>query len=79
MSEQTRRQNNTDRVLAYLQQHREATNAQLLEVGGFRFGGRLFELRKHYDITTDERHGGLVVYRYHGPKVPGQLPLWEAA
>lgn len=71
-----RRANNEDKVLAYLQQHREATNAQLLAVGGFRFGARIFSLRqKGYRIETAEKHGGLVTYRYLGFAEPGQMPL----
>lgn len=76
MSEATRRQNNATRVLAYLQDHGSATNAELLEVGGFRFGARIFDLRRHgYDIRTEPAHGGLVRYTYHGSVQPGQMSL----
>ena len=49
VSEATRRQNNANRVLAYLQAHGAATNAELIEIGGFRFGGREF-MRGEYGI-----------------------------
>ena len=67
MSEATRRQNNANRVLAYLQAHGAATNAELIEIGGMRFGGRLFDLRKQgHDIkTTMVGEGRTRFARYH--------------
>lgn len=76
MSEALRRLGNRDKLLAYLQQHRRATNAQLLAVAGMRFGARILELRAEHDIETEpQRAGGVVWYRYIGPKVPGQVGL----
>lgn len=76
MSETTRRQNNAARVLVYLQAHGAATNAELIEIGGIRYGGRLFELRRQgHDIRTEPLHGGLVRYTYHGYVQPGQMSL----
>jgi hypothetical protein len=47
-TEADRRKSNYDRVLEYLQvrHDRGATNGELLNVGGFRYGARIYELRK---------------------------------
>lgn len=40
-----------------------ASNRELSEVGGLRFGGRIFDLRAAgWRIETEKRGGGLVVY-----------------
>ena len=50
-------------ILERLQQG-PATNVELLEVGGMRFGARLHDLRKHgHEITSDRLHDGLWVYQ----------------
>lgn len=74
--ETVRRSNNRDRVLSFLQSHREATNVELLEIGGIRYGGRIFELRQQgHRIETAEHRGGVVRYLYLGHVVPGQQAL----
>lgn len=57
-----------ERVLAYLQRHGEASNVELCDpgIGGMRFGGRIFELRKRgHDIRRKHVGGGLWRYAYH--------------
>lgn len=72
--ERTRRQNNARKVLAYLQAHGEATNAELLRIGGFRYGGRVHELRKAgYVIDTIQVAKGLFKFVYRGSS--RQMPL----
>ena len=76
MSETHRRSTARDRVLAYLQSRGRATNAELNDVC-FRYGARILELRAQgYDIRTGEKHGGLVVYTYHGRKQLQQAELF---
>ncbi len=76
MTEQTRRLGNRDKLLAYLQEHRRASNVTLAGVAGLRFGGRVHELRGlGHDILTEPGHGGLVYYTYRGFKAPGQIEL----
>jgi hypothetical protein len=78
VSEIARRANNRDRALALLKDKRRVTNAELLDVAGFRFGARLKELRDAgYDIVTEPKDGGLVVYEYRGVKTPGQLEMFR--
>lgn len=61
------------RILAYLQAHRRAFHRELLEIGGFRYGGRIFELRREgHDIETISK-GGLAEYVYHGMRTAGRL------
>jgi len=51
-------------ILGRLQQG-QATNVELLAVGGMRFGARLHELRKAgHQLQTDEnKRTGIAVYR----------------
>ena len=54
------------RVLAYLEQHGEATNVELCrpEVGGMRAVGRIHELRRAgHAIEKKHLHGGIWAYR----------------
>jgi len=67
--EAERRESNRDRVLALLQQKGKAgaTNADLLGVGGFRYGARLFELRRMgYIIETLPAGEGLFRFVLRG-------------
>ena len=60
-TETERRKSNYDRVLEFLQVRfdRGATNSELLSVGGFRYGARIFELRKDgWEIETRPIAGG---------------------
>jgi hypothetical protein len=67
MEEQKRRESNRDRVLALLQAKREVTNADLLAVGGFRYGARLFELRRMgHVIETIPGENGLFKFVLRG-------------
>ena len=77
MSETQRRATNADRVLAYLQQHRVASNAELLDIGGFRYGARVHDARQQgHRIRTEKLAGGLTKYHYEGFTEPGTtLPL----
>ena len=79
MSEQIRRANNATRALALLQAKGPAgtTNVELLEVAGYRYGGRVHELRRDWHIETQPAGGGLVRYVLHGPHRPGQQTLWQ--
>ena len=77
LAEVHRRQSNKQRILAALQK-RPHTNGELVEIGGIRYGGRIFEARKEgWDIRTEPHDRGLVVYRLLGRVEPGQkeLPL----
>ncbi len=58
------------RVLAYLQAHEWATNGELAQIGGLRFGGRLWELRRDGWVIEDQRpvSGGTWRYRLIGRK-----------
>ena len=48
-----RRLNNKDRLLALLIDHREHGQHECLSVGGFRYGARIFDLRRDgFDIET---------------------------
>lgn len=58
-----RRKSNTTKILEFLEDNGEATNAQLEKIGGFRYGARIQELRKDgHSIVTTRESGGL--YRY---------------
>lgn len=68
-SELKRRENNKDRVLDLLQKRgsRGASNGDLLGVGGFRYGARLFELRKEgWDIETVQGDAGAFTFVLRG-------------
>jgi len=66
--EQVRRESNTTRVLARLQQG-PATNVELATLGGLRFGGRVHELRHSgYAITVTDLGGGLFRYALESEK-----------
>lgn len=57
------------RVLAYLQQHGSATNAELVTVGGIRAVGRLWDLQQHgYTITKSHVSGGTWRYTLEGAR-----------
>lgn len=60
-SEHERRSNNREKVLQYLRvrQDHGATNAELQNIGGFRYGARIFELRRDgWEIETIPLAGG---------------------
>ena len=77
--ELNRRMTNKHRLLTYLQQHGTATNVELAQVAGMRYGGRVWELqREGWDITVEHEAGGLWRIRYFGKRQPGQMPLLEA-
>jgi hypothetical protein len=78
-SERARREANKAKVLAALQV-RSRTNVELAEIGGMRFGGRIYELRHQdgWDIHTSQRKGGLVVYTLLGRVSDRQPKFWEA-
>lgn len=77
-TERQRREANKDKILAALQV-RSRTNVELAEIGGMRFGGRIFELRHQdgWDIHTSPRKGGLVVYVLLGRLSDRQPKFWE--
>ncbi len=78
--ETLRRQSNKDRVLAYLQVRGSATNIELTAIGGMRFGGRVFELRKEgYLIDTERVKDGVFRFVFRGRRPLGQLPLEAVA
>ena len=53
---------NSAAVLARLEQG-PATNAQLMQVGGMRFGARIHDLKKHgYKISSEHLSDGIWVY-----------------
>jgi hypothetical protein len=60
------------RVLCYLQDRQGlwVSNGTLAQVGGLRFGGRIFELRKHGWVIEDQapKEGGTWRYRLVGRK-----------
>lgn len=61
-----RRHGNYERVLTRLQQG-PCTNAELVEIAGHRFGGRIFELRKDGHVIQMEPMGdGLFRYTLKG-------------
>ena len=65
--EKQRRSRNKDRVLAALSSGRWLTNVELTEVGGMRFGGRIWELQQEgYRIAKEHRGGGVWAYRMEG-------------
>ena len=77
-TESQRRSNNMGRVLELLQQRgiSGATNADLLGVGGFRYGARIFELRQDgWIIETTAGEGGLFRFVLKG-RVQEQRPLF---
>lgn len=76
MSETARRQSNKQRVLEALLTGPK-TNAELIQLGGFRYGARVDELRRDYDIQTENIARGLFRFVLIGPVKPGQkeLPL----
>lgn len=80
-TEQARRQNNTAKLLAYLQEHKQATNAELMHKGvcGWRAAARILDLRKQgYVIETIRIKNGLFKYVYHGKRdADGQISLFE--
>jgi hypothetical protein len=79
MSETARRASNAQKALALLQERGAAgaTNAELLAAAGFRYGGRVHELRKDWHIETRPEGGGLFRFVLHGPIEPGQQVLFQ--
>ena len=53
---------------------------ELAEIGGLRFGGRIFELRHRFgwDIHTSAKRGGLVVYTLLGRASYRQPRFWDS-
>ena len=78
--EAARRLSNRDKLLAYLLEHGSASNVQLAQIAGLRFGARLMELRKQgWLVETQDEGRGLVRYRLMRP-VPvtsGQQELFR--
>lgn len=67
--EKTRAVSNARKLLAYLREHASATNRELAEVAGQRFGGRILELRKDgWLIDTEIVAPGLYRYTFRGMK-----------
>jgi hypothetical protein len=79
MSEIQRRASNAEKALALLQERGAAgaTNAELLAAAGFRYGGRVHELRKAWHIETRQEGGGLFRFVLHGPVKAGQQALFQ--
>lgn len=75
--ERRRRASNTDRALALLQARgsRGATNAELIEVAGYRYGGRLHELRREWHIDSVQEQGGCWRFILRGRRQPVQQGL----
>ena len=70
-----RRVSNKERIIRALQEG-PRTNGELVEIGGIRYGGRIFEARREgWDIRTEPHDRGLVIYRLLGRVEPGQLNL----
>lgn len=81
MREQERRMNNRERVLVQLIAAgvRGVTNRELLDEGGFRYGARLFELRREgYLIDTLPAGDGLFRFVLRGRNVE-QPSLFQEA
>jgi hypothetical protein len=78
MSERQRRATNADRALALLRARGSAgaTNAELLTVAGYRYGGRVHELRRQWHIETKPEGAGLFRFVLHGPRQAGQQELF---
>jgi hypothetical protein len=76
VAEGTRRLSAKERVLQMLQAQGEATNIQLNALT-FRYGARIFELRKEgFDITTEAKGDGVFRFVYRGRAVPSpRLPF----
>ena len=76
--ERQRRQSNKEKLLAHLLEHGSATNVELSQIAGLRFGARLLELRRQgWMVETQEIGRGLVKYtlRRPVPVVDGQQAL----
>jgi len=68
IEERQRRQSNRDKLLAHLLEHGSATNVQLAQIAGLRFGARLLELRRAgWLVETQEIGRGLVKYILQRP------------
>ena len=66
--ERQRRQSNKEKLLNFLLEHGSATNIQLSQIAGLRFGARLMELRREgWSVETEPAHGGIVKYRLIRP------------
>ncbi|MEM1271793.1 MAG: helix-turn-helix domain-containing protein, partial [Bacteroidota bacterium] len=67
-AEQNRRDCNKTRVLDRLRKG-PATNVELAEAGGYRFGGRIHELRQEGFVIQKRRiDGGLFMYELVGER-----------
>jgi hypothetical protein len=67
VTETERRKSNETKILELLQAKGEATNSELLKIGGFRYGARLKSLRDDgYKIKTVKEKAGLFRYVYFG-------------
>jgi len=75
-SENQRRLSAKERVLALLQTFGRVDNVQLNEVC-FRYGARIYELRKegHVIERCSSKAGGVVLYLYRGHSANYDLPL----
>lgn len=66
--ERQRRQSNKEKLLAHLLEHGSATNVELSQTAGLRFGARLMELRREgWQVETEDVGKGLVKYRMVRP------------
>lgn len=64
-----RRKSNTHRILRLLKKKGHATNSQLIAIGGYRYGARLFELRQEgHVIVSVHVKDGLWDFIYKGQK-----------
>jgi hypothetical protein len=46
-----------------------ATNSELMEIGGLRFGARIHDLKRHgYTISSQQSNGGIWVYSLENGK-----------
>jgi hypothetical protein len=80
MSETARRVNNFDKALALLRERGQAgaTNAELLETAGYRYGARLLEIRRAgWEVESRHEQDGRWRFILHGPRLPGQMDLWQ--
>jgi hypothetical protein len=79
-AERTRLATNTDRVEALMRDGRWYSSLRIMEAGGLRGVGRLYDLKArgwHYDKRKTDRPG---IYEYRLiPKVAEQLSLMEAS
>lgn len=66
MADYAKRRSHKDAILALLSDGREHHMAECLAVGGYRYGARIFELRRQgYDIETIHVGPDETAYRLH--------------